>query len=327
MSYKKMKQIEERCQFDTDAKIRILGKSDFKCCRCGTKIGVSQCTVDHVIPLSKGGVNSDKNLVALCFNCNSLKADSILNPRNYYKYLKPDYMNELMDQFKEFYSNGAWFSPKRIFPEDIFAIEVPIFHASYNMGHMKQNSKKVKLLYRTLKVERVTYNLLQEVYEYICKVYPDNTKDEVKSYLSELYDQGVIYTVKTSQNELLSIHSFRLFMYDEVEEALLITLPVISKKRKDHTELVSEYLEYLLSWLVNLIGAKSVPLFLHDFRYDGCSEMTLDPITFMTRNKSYRFRPTVVMADEFKVYENADKEMWHYSVKEFYKFIKEEFYV
>ena len=43
---------------------------DNRCLRCGEK---KRLTVDHVIPISKGGANTIDNIQPLCFECNDLK--------------------------------------------------------------------------------------------------------------------------------------------------------------------------------------------------------------------------------------------------------------
>jgi 5-methylcytosine-specific restriction endonuclease McrA len=43
------------------------------CANCGTP---QDLTIDHIIPLGKGGTNSQDNLQMLCYTCNAEKADS-----------------------------------------------------------------------------------------------------------------------------------------------------------------------------------------------------------------------------------------------------------
>jgi 5-methylcytosine-specific restriction endonuclease McrA len=43
------------------------------CANCGT---ANNLTIDHIIPLAKGGVNRLPNLQMLCAACNTKKADS-----------------------------------------------------------------------------------------------------------------------------------------------------------------------------------------------------------------------------------------------------------
>lgn len=43
------------------------------CYHCGQKFTRDQLTMDHLIPLSRGGRSTKKNIVVSCKECNSLK--------------------------------------------------------------------------------------------------------------------------------------------------------------------------------------------------------------------------------------------------------------
>jgi hypothetical protein len=54
------------------------------CCYCGVAFGVGTLrgirkTVDHVVPLSRGGLDIAANRRAACFKCNQWKADKLLS--------------------------------------------------------------------------------------------------------------------------------------------------------------------------------------------------------------------------------------------------------
>lgn len=51
------------------------------CLRCGVSHLDSPLTVDHVIPLSKGGSDSILNVQPLCLSCNSAKKDRVIDYR------------------------------------------------------------------------------------------------------------------------------------------------------------------------------------------------------------------------------------------------------
>lgn len=50
----------------------ILKRDNFECQYCGS---VKNLTIDHLMPRSKGGKSTWKNLVTACARCNSLKGD------------------------------------------------------------------------------------------------------------------------------------------------------------------------------------------------------------------------------------------------------------
>lgn len=54
-----------------DKKLRVLKRDRYICHYCG-KYGD---TVDHIIPMSKGGRNGMKNLVCACYDCNQERGD------------------------------------------------------------------------------------------------------------------------------------------------------------------------------------------------------------------------------------------------------------
>lgn len=50
----------------------VYRRDNHKCIYCGSP---NNLTLDHVLPKSRGGKNTWKNLVACCFNCNTEKGD------------------------------------------------------------------------------------------------------------------------------------------------------------------------------------------------------------------------------------------------------------
>jgi 5-methylcytosine-specific restriction endonuclease McrA len=58
-------------------KRRRLWQSHPFCVYCGCALTLEVATLDHVVPLSKGGTNSADNLVLACQSCNRKKADGL----------------------------------------------------------------------------------------------------------------------------------------------------------------------------------------------------------------------------------------------------------
>jgi 5-methylcytosine-specific restriction endonuclease McrA len=51
----------------------ILRRDNYQCQYCGTKNGI--ITIDHIVPKSRGGLDSWDNLVTACIKCNNKKAN------------------------------------------------------------------------------------------------------------------------------------------------------------------------------------------------------------------------------------------------------------
>jgi len=68
-----------------DDVVLILKKQEFLCFYCNCDITGGKHTVDHYIPLAKGGSNWPSNLVMACKKCNSSKRDKM--PEEFVEYL------------------------------------------------------------------------------------------------------------------------------------------------------------------------------------------------------------------------------------------------
>lgn len=61
-------------------RVRIYTRDGGRCRYCGNEVGKDRpgfrlATLDHVIPRSRGGPNSEENLVTSCVDCNAWKGD------------------------------------------------------------------------------------------------------------------------------------------------------------------------------------------------------------------------------------------------------------
>ena len=57
------------------SRVRILKRDKFTCQYCGVQPGLTDLTMDHVMPVSRGGKTIWENCVAACYDCNTRKAD------------------------------------------------------------------------------------------------------------------------------------------------------------------------------------------------------------------------------------------------------------
>jgi hypothetical protein len=59
-------------------RFEVFKRDRFTCLYCGAKPPAVVLEVDHVVPVSKGGISQSHNLVTSCFDCNRGKRDSSL---------------------------------------------------------------------------------------------------------------------------------------------------------------------------------------------------------------------------------------------------------
>lgn len=75
-----MSQKRKRRLFTDNKKQRIKKRDGYHCLRCGSPY---QLTIDHIVPLAKGGhPTDDDNLQTLCSRCNGQKADQSVDYRS-----------------------------------------------------------------------------------------------------------------------------------------------------------------------------------------------------------------------------------------------------
>lgn len=62
------------------SKYNVLLRDHFQCQYCGTSLSKDTATMDHVIPVSRGGKTHWKNIVSSCGSCNTHKGNRLITP-------------------------------------------------------------------------------------------------------------------------------------------------------------------------------------------------------------------------------------------------------
>ncbi len=75
--------------FNRDEHLAILSKTDGVCAHCGKRLDEHDMTIDHVFPVSKGGLHDEYNLLPLCERCNNEKSNFVYPLDDWYKHIKP----------------------------------------------------------------------------------------------------------------------------------------------------------------------------------------------------------------------------------------------
>lgn len=72
----------QRALMTTNLRNEIKQRDDYTCCSCGNSIKKEPnllLEIDHIVPLSKGGMTERSNLQTLCWRCNRTKGSKIIN--------------------------------------------------------------------------------------------------------------------------------------------------------------------------------------------------------------------------------------------------------
>lgn len=64
-----------RIRIPPEVRKYVFQRDRYQCQSCGKTTLVTKLTIDHIIPLARGGQNDISNLHTLCFSCNQQKTD------------------------------------------------------------------------------------------------------------------------------------------------------------------------------------------------------------------------------------------------------------
>ena len=131
-------QAESRVLFGYEERKAVLQSSYGICAHCGKKLTTKTMTIEHIIPLSRGGANDPENLVALCYDCNQKKGNMLYLPYGFYSALrdKPRYhqMQELV---------ADWFATvKDAFDMERFPLIAPQFWQQIEIRDVGHNGRR-----------------------------------------------------------------------------------------------------------------------------------------------------------------------------------------
>lgn len=90
----------------------------YTCQYCGKELAQSSVTIDHVMPLSRGGTNHFKNCVAACVKCNTKKSNKLPSEAGMKLLQEPweptsmdllrEHIRPLLNKFQEYLKNSLY---------------------------------------------------------------------------------------------------------------------------------------------------------------------------------------------------------------------------
>lgn len=121
------KKIQSRKIIPQTIRAKVFDETGGRCAHCGKPMYFSgNFTVDHIVPLAKGGKNEIENYVPLCFSCNKEKSDDVIDPVDYYTYLPKERLEEAQKYFEKYIRDVDWISNTNLFSRDRFDLIVTV---------------------------------------------------------------------------------------------------------------------------------------------------------------------------------------------------------
>lgn len=120
-------QTTNRVNLPYEIKRQVEQESGGHCAHCNVPISYADktFTIEHVVPLHKGGTNDPKNLIGLCAACNRDKGDDIIDPKLYYPHLPKAKKKTVTAYFKHYLETVDCIAYDSIFMTDRFSFTTP----------------------------------------------------------------------------------------------------------------------------------------------------------------------------------------------------------
>lgn len=213
----KREQIEERQYFNYEEHKIILSKSNGKCARCGKNLNLSSMTVEHVIPISKGGTNEMDNLIALCHDCNQEKLNYIVSPRAYYNYLPEEELARIQKHYAKYLKEVEWYGKYNYTKEDKKLIP----YQTFNHGRVVRRGKDLMTKYfpQFLTLEKTYIDNLEEIIQFVKNYHEKNSLsfDGVDKSIGDIFQSGCIYRLHR-KGETIAVLPFNIEVLEDEDD-------------------------------------------------------------------------------------------------------------
>ena len=280
------KKYYDREHFTLDEKEDICAKSGNKCAHCGTPIFAGyQMTVDHFIPLDKGGSNQMINLIPLCKDCNETK-DNKLYSMEYIKYLKPKYKQQIKDYLDSYVQVIDYCQRHRLLAYDEYNRSILI-----TPRNVRRKNKSVGVKSKYI-LKYATWDDLDKITDYLIKYLKKNevldSEEAARENIIFWMQFGCIYYVERN---------------GEVTTMIAMTIKQLGENQ-DYRGIYNQPMMYLFPYYQTEISEQIVLDLIYDIPKLICDENNL---SFMPLN--------IVMLEDEKM-KNVLSYMYKTSPKE-----------
>lgn len=252
-----------REQFTIDEKEDICAKSDNRCVHCGKPIYAGyQMTVDHFIPLNKGGSNQFINLIPLCKDCNENKDDKLYS-MDYIKYIKPKYRKQIEDYLNSYIQVMDYCQRHRLLTYDEYNRSILITPKT------TRKPKKAIGIKSTYILKYATWDDLDKITEYLIRYLKKNnvldSEEAARENIIFWMQFGCIYYVERNS---------------EVTTMFAMTIKQLGKDQ-DYRGIYNQPMMYLFPYYQTDISEQIVLDLIYDIPKLICDENNL---SFMPLN-------------------------------------------
>lgn len=238
---------EDRIRFSPEKRKQILSTNHKICAHCGKKLTLKNMTIEHIIPLSRGGKNEKENLCCLCEDCNKEKRNTFYLPNGFYHAIKKTSRYTQICEYVEKWYQALPENQKvdlrrfpMITPRVTHSLELA-GERSFKGHQKKQMTARVLMLEWNLvgkamekEVEEETGWKLSDLRTRICSTETDRTH----------MDEAGIYVLKKVSNEkLLMLVAIRYF---EDQNSFLVYIPWANTSKQAISSAVRGLLDVLL---------------------------------------------------------------------------------
>lgn len=208
-------QIDDRKWYGRFDKQEILKRTNGICACCGKKLTVKTMTIEHVIPISRGGYDSEINTIALCEQCNQDKSNMLYIPIWFYTAIAGTKLSyELTEMFVK------WFrTVKDDFDITLFPLIAPRNNLLLQVGGLNQKYMKKKNMY-------IRGNVIQ--WHYTGKDYMDEV-----SAITDINLYALRKTIKSLTPELdppVALYTCRKLTSDKILCLAAISMDLAEKR-------------------------------------------------------------------------------------------------